>query len=231
MGATGRPGHLRVSRENERQTGLELRSGDPRVRVEQELQRWYSNKITLMAVAFPIYATEGWAARINGSGSNGDDLTHLTIAHNATPPDSVFEPRPRIEITTSIDPYQPGELAIARETFPSRVENANRQPIDDLSDAALTLWFRAARRQRVGVSHEAPVSETKIGIDGAPEPFVTVGTQNVHWVAVRRHHDVTITIAAREIDPTRTGPAFALARATTRRRSESCFARLARSRV
>ena len=44
------------------------------------------------------------------------------------------------------------------------------------------------------------VSETEITIDGAREPFLTVGTPNAHWVAVRRHHDVTITIAAREID-------------------------------
>lgn len=30
---------------------------------------------------------------------------------------------------------------------------------------------------------------------------MTVGTPNARWVAVRRHHGVTITIAAREIDP------------------------------
>jgi hypothetical protein len=38
-------------------------------------------------------------------------------------------------------------------------------------------------------------------IDGMREPFLTVGTPNARWVAVRRHHDVTITIAAREIGP------------------------------
>jgi hypothetical protein len=31
--------------------------------------------------------------------------------------------------------------------------------------------------------------------------FLTAGTPNARWVAVRRHHDVTITIAVREIDP------------------------------
>ena len=60
---------------------------------------------------------------------------------------------------------------------------------------------RSGRRQRVAGSHEAPVSQTDITIGGAREPFLTVGTPNAHWVAVRRHHDVTITIAAREIDP------------------------------
>jgi hypothetical protein len=173
-----------------------------RIRAEQAVQRWYSNKMTLMAVTFPIYAAEGWPARINGSGSQGDDLTHVRIAHAETLPDSMFVQRPRIEITTSIDPYQPGELAVARDAFASGVEaDANRQPTDGLSDAAITLWFRAARRRRVAASYEAPVSETEITIDGARAPFVTVGTPNAHWVAARRHHDVTITIAGREVDP------------------------------
>jgi hypothetical protein len=38
-------------------------------------------------------------------------------------------------------------------------------------------------------------------IDGAREPFLTIGTLNAHWIAVRHHHDVTITISARDIDP------------------------------
>jgi len=173
-----------------------------RIRAEQAVQRWYANKMTLMGVTFPIYAAEGWPARINGSGSHGDDLTHLAIAHAETLPDSMFVGRPRIKITTSIDPYQRGELAVARAAFASGIEaDANRQPTDGLSDAALTLWFRAARRRRVAGSHEAPVSQIEITIDGVREPFLTVGTPNAHWVAVRRHHDVTVTIAAREIDP------------------------------
>ncbi len=173
-----------------------------RIRAEEAVQRWYSDKITLMAVTFPIYAAEGWPARINGSGSQGDDLTRLVIAHAQTLPDAMFLQRPRIEVATSIAPHQPGELAIARDTFASGIEaDADRQPTDGLSDAALTLWFRAARRRRMAGSHNAPVSETEIMIDGVREPFLTVGTPNAHWVAIRRHHDVTITIAAREIDP------------------------------
>lgn len=89
----------------------------------------------------------------------------------------MFIQRPRIEVTTSIDPYQPGELAVARDAFAPGLEaEANREPSDGLSDAALTLWFRAARRRRVAGSHEAPVSETEITIDGVREPFLTVGT-------------------------------------------------------
>jgi hypothetical protein len=45
------------------------------------------------------------------------------------------------------------------------------------------------------------VSQTAIIIDGASAPFLMVGAPDGHWAAVRRHHDVTITIAAHEIDP------------------------------
>jgi hypothetical protein len=173
-----------------------------RIRAEQALQRWYANKITLMAVTFPIYAADGWPARINGQGSRGDDLTSLSIAHAETLSDAMFVERPRIEVTTSIDPDEPSELAVARDAFASGIEaDANRQPTDGLSDAALTLWFRAARRRRVAASHDAPVSQTDITIDGAREAFLTVGTPNARWVAVRRRHDTLITIAGREIDP------------------------------
>lgn len=173
-----------------------------RIHAEQMTQRWYAGKITLMAVTFPIYALEGWPARINGQGSRGDDLRYLTVAHAETLPDAMFVARPRIEITTSIDPHQPSELTVARDAFASGIEaDTSRHPTEGLSDAALHLWFRAGRRRRAAGSHEARVSETEITIDGAREPFVLVGTPNARWVAVRRHHDVTITVAAREIDP------------------------------
>jgi hypothetical protein len=110
-----------------------------RIRAEQAVQRWYANKMTLLGVTFPIYAAEGWPGRINGQGSRGDDLTQLTIAHAETLPDSMFVERPRIEVTTSIDPYSPNELAVARDAFASGIEaDANRRPTDGLSDAALS---------------------------------------------------------------------------------------------
>jgi hypothetical protein len=173
-----------------------------RVRAQQATQRWYADKMTLMGVTFPIYAAEGWPAQIHGSGSQGDDLTQLTIAHADTPPGSLVSSRPRIEVRTSIDPHQPGELAIAREAFASGIEADANWPLSDgLSDAAAALWFRAARRRRVAGSHQAPVSETEITIDGERASFQTLGHLNAHWVAVRQHHGLTITIAAREIDP------------------------------
>jgi hypothetical protein len=172
------------------------------LRVEQAVQRGYSDKMTLMGVTFPIYAVEGWPARINASGSRGDDLTQLTVAHTETWPDMTPVARPSIEVTTSIDPHQPGELTIARKAFANRItSDTGRELADGLSDAAITLWFRAARRRRVAASHTASVGETDIMIDGAREPFVMVGDPAGLWVAVRRHHGLTITIAARGIEP------------------------------
>lgn len=186
--------------EDEDEATLEARLA--RVRAEQAAQRWYSDKMTLMGVTFPIYAAEGWPARINGSGSHGDELTSLVIAHADTLSDLTPVARLSIEVTTSIDPHQPGALSIARETFAHRIAaDGHEGPADGASDAAVTLWSRAARRRRVAGSHAALVCETEIMIDDAREPFVIVGDPNDLWVAVRRHHDVTITIATRGIGP------------------------------
>jgi hypothetical protein len=196
VGAISRYGRADPSDENEAARAAR----EARVRADQAVQRWYANKMTLMGVTFPIYAAEGWPARINGGSSQGDDQTSLVVGHAETLPDLMFVPRPRIEVTTSIESHQPGELVIAREAFASLVEaDGKRELKDGLSDAAVTLWFRAARRRRVGGAYGAPVGE--IMIEGAPQPFLMVGALDAHWVAVRRHHDLTITIAAREIDP------------------------------
>jgi hypothetical protein len=41
-----------------------------------------------------------------------------------------------------------------------------------------------------------------ITIDGTAQPFLRLSTPTGHWVAVRRHGDLTITIAAHDLDPT-----------------------------
>jgi hypothetical protein len=41
-----------------------------------------------------------------------------------------------------------------------------------------------------------------ITLDGTPQPFLRLGTPTGRWVAIRRHGDLTITIAARALDPT-----------------------------
>jgi hypothetical protein len=65
----------------------------------------------------------------------------------------------------------------------------------------LAMSARESRRRRIAAAHHASVDETRIQIDGTPEPFLTVGALDALWVAVRRHHDLTIMITARGIAP------------------------------
>jgi hypothetical protein len=45
-------------------------------------------------------------------------------------------------------------------------------------------------------------SEQLISIDGTPAPVPTLTAATGHWVAVRHHNDLVITIAASNLDPT-----------------------------
>jgi hypothetical protein len=168
-------------------------------------QRWYSDTMTLRAATFPIYTAERWPAVIGGSGSRGDQLTNLTIRHHDTPDaDPYAGDRPRLEITTSTDDTRQGdELTEARSALESWLHNDgthSRWP--NASHAALTLWFRARDREVRAEVLKAIRSDQLITIDGALQPFLTLTTPGGRWVAVRRHDDLTITIAAHDLDPT-----------------------------
>jgi hypothetical protein len=45
-------------------------------------------------------------------------------------------------------------------------------------------------------------SEQLISIDGTPAAFLTLTAAIGHWVAVRHHNDLVITVAASDFDPT-----------------------------
>ena len=173
-----------------------------RERAEWRVQRWYENKLTLRAVTFPVYAVEGWPAQLVGSGSQGDELTELRIAHFASEDADWFDERPQIQVTTSTYGHHQDALAVARRELEHLVHHEVKHPHpDDLSDAAITLWFRAQRRLRRAAARDAAHSEAQITIDGAANSFVALTTPSGQWVAVRRHDDLTITIAARNIAP------------------------------
>jgi hypothetical protein len=174
-----------------------------RQRAERRVQRWYANKLTLRAVSFPIYAVEGWPAQIVGGGSHGDELTSLKIAHFKSKDADLVEQRPQMEVTTSTNDHRDA-LTFARRELERLVSDELEHPRSpDLSDAAITLWFRADHRLRRAAVLRAVRSEAQITIDGAPHSFVALSTPSGRWVAVRRHDDltITITIAAREIAP------------------------------
>jgi hypothetical protein len=75
---------------------------------------------------------------------------------------------------------------------------ANRA--DDHSHA-ITLRFRTIDRHRRAAARGGIRSETQITIDGTQQPSLTLTTPGGRWVAVRRHDDLTVTIAARDLDP------------------------------
>lgn len=171
-----------------------------RARAEQRVQGWYRNKITLLAVTFPIYAADGWPVQINGSGSRGDDLTELTIAHTDNEDADLSEESTRIEVTTSTDEPYASDLVTARRRLEHWVD-IDHPHVPDLSDAAITLWFAAMARRRRAAALTADRSDARIMIDGAPQPFLLLTGPGERWVAIRRHDDLTVTIAGRDLDP------------------------------
>jgi hypothetical protein len=160
----------------------------------------------LRALTFPVYAAEGWPAVIGGSGSQGDRLTSVTIAHHDTPNTNPYaEDQPRFKITTSRDDSPASdELHQARWTLDSWLHNNDedaRWAWPEASPAAVTLWLAARDRTVRGKVLAAVRSEQQIRIDGTPAPFLTLTAATGHWVAVRRHNDLVITIAASDLDP------------------------------
>ena len=155
-------------------------------------------------LTFPVYAAQGWPAVIGGSGSHGDRLTSLTIDHYDTPDADPFAgDRPRLEITTSReDSPVNDELHQARRTLHGWLQNNDedaRSSWPEASHAAVTLWLAARDRTARGTL-AAVGSEQLISIDGIPAPFLTLTAATGHWVAVRRHNDLVITIAASDLD-------------------------------
>ncbi len=176
-----------------------------RALADRRTQQWYSHAMTLRAVTFPIYAAEGWPAMVGGSGSRGDQLTNLTIRHHDTSDaDPYAGDLPWLEVTTSNDdPRYGDELTKATSALDNWLHNdGTRSRWPSASHAAVTLWLRARDRAVRATVREAIRSDQLITVDGTPQPFLTLTAPGGRWVAVRRHDDLTITIAADNLDPT-----------------------------
>jgi len=79
----------------------------------------------------------------------------------------------------------------------SRIDHPH---VPDLSDAAITLWSSAVARRRRAAALTAARSEGQIAIDGAPHAFIVLTGPGERWVAIRRHDDLRVMIAARGLD-------------------------------
>jgi hypothetical protein len=177
-----------------------------REREHARVGRWYANSMTLRALTFPVYAAEGWPAVIGGSGSHGDRLTSLTIDHHDTRgADPYAGDRARFGITTSRDdPRVKDELHQARWTLHGWLANNDddaRSSWPEASRAAVSLWLAARERSLRAKLLAAVRSEQLISIDGTRKPFLALTAASGHWVAVRHHGDLQITVAAGDLDP------------------------------
>ncbi len=174
-----------------------------RHRYDARVRKRDSDAITLRDVRFPIYAAEGWPLTITGSESH-DGLTKVTIGHFADTNADLWE-APIFKITTAIEKAHQGERDqshYALEMWLQGQDDYSGPKPDDLSDAAIKLWFAARRRDRHAAVQAAVASELEIIVDGRPQTFLTLSTPMGQWVGSRRHGRLVITIAASSLDTT-----------------------------
>jgi hypothetical protein len=173
-----------------------------RWRAEQRAHRWQINLMTLRAVRFPIYAADGWPVQISGGHLDGEEQTSVRIAHfQSEDADRLGDP-PSLTVDTSIQALHEPELKLARQELERLVQDEVNRPFSPgLSDAAITLAFRTLSRRCRATALTAAASEVDIQIDGAPGSFHCLTAVSGRWVAIRRHHDITITITSRGPGP------------------------------
>ena len=104
-------------------TRRRVRSGSRANAPNGGARRWYENQRTLRAVTFPIYAIPGWPAQIAGTGSHGETLTDLTIAHFASQDADLIEDVSPVQVTTSTEELHGGALAAARRELERLVDD------------------------------------------------------------------------------------------------------------
>ena len=116
--------------------------------------------------------------------------------------------RARFEITTAREDARAERRATSRSLDPSELASEPRRRRSLVVGPRLrtprSLYGTAARDRTVrGKVLAAVRSEQMISIDGTPAPFLTLTAATGHWVAVRTHSDLVITVAASDLDPTR----------------------------
>jgi hypothetical protein len=171
-------------------------------RADWRRRRWHPDAATLRAATFPIYAAASWPAQLIGSGSSDGRLEELTVAHHASA-DPDFDEPPQIEVTTSArPPHEPEIDAVRSRLVHWAAAESVCEPRADLSDAAVMIASHAQRRRRRAATHAAARTDGLLTLDGAQWPFVMLSNAVGAWVAIRRHGDLTLTIAGRDVDPT-----------------------------
>ena len=179
--------------------------------VQQRQERWHSDAMTLRETPFPIYRADGWPAQLGGSGSRNGQCSEITINHYDTADANPYAgDQPRLTVSTErYDRHPADSLREVRRHLQGwlrRREGAARWP--DASHAAITLWLTARDRGRRAAVLDAERSEQPITIDGETTTALMLSTSEGQWVAAARLADLTILVAAADVEPAslRLGP-------------------------
>ena len=151
----------------------------------------------LEGLRFPVYALRDRPGRIDGWGSSNGVTSQITVAHGARPGD----PGPQLRIMTEQERHAyESELARARSALAGALMEDLGPCPEDRSHAALAVWLHVREREHLRRAAQAQVEQRTFLVDDDAVPFVFVASGN-RWVAVARRGDLTITIAARDVEP------------------------------
>jgi hypothetical protein len=150
----------------------------------------------LRGLSFAVYAARGWAPRLGGWGSSGDVPSSVTIEHGAEAGDG----GPALSVDTEHEDHaHESEQAIAASTLCGELsQDDGAWP--QRSSAGLAVLLHVRERRRLAVAARAAAGERTLLVDGVALRFQT-RTAGRRWVAVRRHGDLVITVAARDVEP------------------------------
>ena len=104
-------------------------------------------------------------------------------------------------ITTKSGDHFLGALHEARKTLEGWVRAESTSQWPNASDAAITVWLRSRDRRRRATVQGASRSEQTVNVAGDPSNALMLKTPGNQWVAVARHSELTIIIAANDVDP------------------------------
>ncbi len=174
-----------------------------RFQADSRKRRWHSQAQVVRSLQFPIYVADGWPAKITGHGSQDGQTTEITVQHHDTEDaDPWTGARPRLTVTTKREPYPSDAVEEARHALRNWISNdPSAASWPQASHAAITLWLRARERERRAMVLGGIRSEQLIEIDGTPSVTLTISAPGSRWAATASLGDLTIVLAARDLEP------------------------------
>jgi hypothetical protein len=140
----------------------------------------------------PVYAAQGWPARLGSWGGTDDETDSVTVQHGEHSDDlSVQTEREGCE--------RESEPVLARLALPTALADMV-EGWPDRSEAGLTIWLAAVEREHRKVAATASVEILALEIDAERRDF-HLARAGTLWAAVRRHAGVVITVTGRGVSP------------------------------